>query len=397
MATYLIIIIYIAFICLGLPDSLLGSAWPAMSLELSAGLDTGGIISMVITIGTIISSLLSYKLINRFGTGNVTIFSVLLSAIALVGFSISPSFIWLIVFAIPLGLGGGSVDAALNNYVALNYKPHHMSWLHSFWGIGATVGPVVMGYFMKKNNNWRGGYLSVSMMLFMLITLLFFTRFLWVKTSVSSTKTSSDEENTQEIAGNGSIFKVKGLNLSLLSCFFYCGAEMTAGLWGSSFLVYIKGLSPSTAASWISLYYAGITVGRLLIGFVSMKISSKMLIRAGQLVALSGAILLLLPFSSSLFSLTGLILIGLGCAPIYPSILHETPNRFGQANSQRIMGLQMASAYTGSTLLPPLAGFIAGKINLIVYPVMLLIYIVGMLISSEWINIVLQNKIKQST
>lgn len=392
MATYLIIIIYVAFICLGLPDSLLGSAWPAMSLELNAALDTGGIISMVITIGTIISSLLSYKLIKRYGTGNVTILSVLLSAIALIGFSISPSLIWLIVFAIPLGLGGGSVDAALNNYVALNYKPYHMSWLHSFWGIGATVGPVVMGYFIKKNNNWRNGYLTVSIFLLALITLLFFSRSLWVKTSVTSVKRQSDEEYKSENYENGSIFKIKGLYLSLLSCLFYCGTEITAGLWGSSFLVNIKGLSPATAASWISLYYAGITVGRLLIGFVAMKVSSKLLIRSGQLVALLGAILLLLPFPSSVFSLAGLILIGLGCAPIYPSILHETPNRFGQADSQRIMGLQMASAYTGSTLLPPLTGFIAGQTSLIVLPIMLIFYIVGMLISSEGINIVLQKK-----
>lgn len=392
MATYLIIIIYVAFICLGLPDSLLGSAWPAMSLELNAALDTGGIISMVITIGTIISSLLSYKLIKRYGTGNVTILSVLLSAIALIGFSISPSLIWLIVFAIPLGLGGGSVDAALNNYVALNYKPYHMSWLHSFWGIGATVGPVVMGYFIMKNNNWRSGYLTVSIFLFALIALLFFSRSLWVKTSVTSVKSQSDEEPKSENYENGSVFKIKGLNLSLLSCLFYCGTEITAGLWGSSFLVNIKGLSPATAASWISLYYAGITVGRLLIGFVAMKVNSKLLIRSGQLVALLGAILLSLPFLSSVFALAGLILIGLGCAPIYPSILHETPNRFGQADSQRIMGLQMASAYTGSTLLPPLTGFIAGQTSLIALPIMLIFYIVGMLVSSEGINIVLQKK-----
>ncbi|MGI6084879.1 MAG: MFS transporter [Acetivibrionales bacterium] len=395
MATYLIIIIYIAFICLGLPDSLLGSAWPAMSLDLNADLSNGGIISMVITIGTIISSLLSYKVINKYGTGNVTIVSVLLSAIALIGFSISPSFIWLIIFAIPLGLGGGSVDAGLNNYVALNYKPHHMSWLHSFWGIGATVGPLVMGYFIK-NSNWRGGYSTVGAILFILIVLLFLTRSLWLKTSVSSATETSNEEKEAKQPSNNSIFNIKGLKLSLLACFFYCGTEMTAGLWGSSFLVNSKGLSPATAASWISFYYAGITIGRLMIGFISMKVSSKLLIRAGQLVALSGAILLLLPFPS-VFSLTGLILIGLGCAPIYPSILHETPNRFGQANSQRIMGLQMASAYTGSTLLPPLTGFIAGKTGLIVYPAVLLIYTAGMLISSEWINIVMKEKVKTST
>lgn len=393
MATYLIIIIYIAFICLGLPDSLLGSAWPAMSLELNASLDTGGIVSMVITIGTIISSLLSYKLINRYGTGNVTLVSVLLSAVALIGFSISPSFIWLIIFAIPLGLGGGSVDAGLNNYVALNYKPHHMSWLHSFWGIGATVGPVLIGYFIKKNNNWRSGYVAVSIILFALVTLLFFTRSLWVKNSAeSSSYSSANKEKNGKLGSSSTIFKIKGLKFSLLACLFYCGAESTAGLWGSSYLVNIKGLSTATAASWISLYYAGITIGRLLIGFIAMKVSSKILIRSGQFVALTGAILLLLPFPSTLFSLVGLILIGLGCAPIFPSILHETPNRFGQAQSQRIMGLQMALAYTGSTLLPPMTGFIAGKTSFVVYPIMLVIFITGMFMSSEWINIILQKK-----
>ncbi|NLX64930.1 MAG: MFS transporter [Clostridiaceae bacterium] len=390
MATYLIIIIYIAFICLGLPDSLLGSAWPAMSLELNAHLDTGGIISMVITIGTIISSLFSYKLINRYGTWKVTTVSVLLSAIALIGFSAAPSFIWLIVFAIPLGLGGGSVDAGLNNYVALNYKPHHMSWLHSFWGIGATFGPVIIGYFIKKDNNWRSGYLTVSILLFINIALLFLSRPLWVKTSPLSNDTVCKKA---EKPSSSSMLKNKTLYLSLLSCMFYCGTEITAGLWGSSFLVEEKRLTPGTAASWISLYYAGITIGRLLIGFLAMKIESKVLIRSGQLTALSGAILLLLPFGTSSLSLLGFILIGLGCAPIYPNILHETPNRFGHAHSQRIMGLQMAAAYLGSTLLPPLTGFIARKSGMIVLPVMLIIFITGMLSSSEGINFILHKKI----
>jgi len=407
MATLFLIIIYLAFISLGLPDSLLGSAWTVMRLDLHASLGSAGIISMTISAGTIISSLFSEKLIKRYGTGKITFFSVLATALALLGFSISPSFIWLIVFAVPLGLGAGSVDAGLNNYVALHYKPHHMSWLHCFWGVGATLGPMIMAQNIQKNSNWSNGYFIVSMIQFILVILLFFTLPLWNKVShkseldleIDNIKTKdivTDDIATDDIAikpnSNVSPFRIKGVKMALIAFLFYCGLESTVGLWGSSFLVQMKDLSPATAARWISLYYAGITVGRLITGFITMKVSSKWLIRAGQIFIFIGTVLLLLPFSAG-FSLAGLILIGFGCAPIYPCMLHETPHRFGEAQSQKIMGVQMAVAYTGSTFLPPLLGFIASITSIIILPVFLIVYIIAIFISSERINVMMKDYI----
>lgn len=393
MATFFLIIIYLAFISLGLPDSLFGSAWTVMRHDFNAALGTAGMISMTASGGTIISSLLSEKLIRRFGTGKVTFFSVLTTALALLGVSFAPSIIWIALLAIPLGLGGGSVDAALNNYVALHYKPHHMSWLHCFWGVGATIGPMIMAQFIQNGNNWRRGYLTVSIIQFALVLLLFVTLPMWGRNPKTPEKSedSKDIKSSAVTDGNLPIMKIKGVKMALLSFLFYCAIEYTVGLWGSSYLVNIKDISPATAARWVSMYYAGITIGRLITGFVTMKLSSSRLIRYGQVLLLSGAVLLILPFHS-VFSLIGLILIGLGCAPIFPCMLHETPHRFGEEQSQKIMGLQMACAYTGGTFLPPLLGFIASRTSIVIMPAFVLVYIIAMLISSERINTIMKHK-----
>lgn len=387
MITLILIIIYLAFISLGLPDSLLGSAWPVMQTDLSVGFSSAGIISMIISGGTIISSLLSGKLINRFGTGKVTFVSVTMTAIALLGFSAAPSFIWLCIMSIPLGLGAGSVDAALNNFVALHYKAKHMSWLHCFWGIGATSGPIIMSLFIAKNSGWRKGYFTISLIQFSLVFLLFITLPLWKRFEKNDEDASVDEEkNTEKI----SPLKIPGVKLALVSFVCYCAAEATAGLWGSSYLVN-KGLSPDDAAIGISLFYGGITLGRFLSGFLTMKLNNCMLIRLGQVICIIGAVCLLLPLPTY-FSLVGLILVGLGCAPIYPCMLHETPTRFGTSASQSIMGLQMAFAYMGSTFMPPILGFIASKTSIMIFPYFLLCYMLIMLIGSEKINIFIQKK-----
>lgn len=393
MATFFLIIIYLAFISLGLPDSLFGSAWTVMRHDFNAALGTAGMISMTASGGTIISSLLSEKLIRRFGTGKVTFFSVLTTALALLGVSFAPSIIWIALLAIPLGLGGGSVDAALNNYVALHYKPHHMSWLHCFWGVGATIGPMIMAQFIQDGNNWRRGYLTVSIIQFALVLLLFVTLPMWGRNPKTPEKSEDlkDIKSSAVTDGNLPIMKIKGVKMALLSFLFYCAIEYTVGLWGSSYLVNIKDISPATAARWVSMYYAGITIGRLITGFVTMKLSSSRLIRYGQVLLLSGAVLLILPFHS-VFSLIGLILIGLGCAPIFPCMLHETPHRFGEEQSQKIMGLQMACAYTGGTFLPPLLGFIASRTSIVIMPAFVLVYIIAMLISSERINTIMKHK-----
>jgi fucose permease len=357
-----------------------------MQSDLSVGTSSAGIISMLICGGTIISSLFSAKLINRFGTGKITFISVAMTAFALLGFSISHSFIMLCIIAIPLGLGAGSVDAALNNFVALHYKAKHMSWLHCFWGIGATSGPIIMSLFLADKNGWQKGYLTISIIQFSLVLVLLISLPLW---KYLEKKDQTSSENQELNAKKINPLKIPGVKLALISFVCYCATEATAGLWGSSYLVNYKGLSADAAARGISLFYGGITLGRFLAGFLTMKFNNRTLIRAGQIMCIAGAALLLLP---TYFSLIGLILIGLGCAPIYPAMLHETPNRFGKSESQAIMGMQMAFAYIGSTFMPPILGFLASKTSIIIFPYFLLLCIIVMLIGSEKINLFLNNR-----
>lgn len=401
MATWFLVIIYLAFISLGLPDSLLGSAWPVMQPELNASLDSAGVIAMIIAAGTIVSSLASGKMIEWLGTGKVTLISCLMTAAALLGFSAAPSLMWLLLLAIPLGLGAGSVDAALNNYVAAHYKAHHMNWLHCFWGVGATMGPIIMSFYMADQGSWRGGYTAVAVIQFALVVILFVTLPLWSRIAAVHEQNKAGEEpeaehyrddrNTTGASAKTNIFGIKGVKTTLIAFLFYCGVEMTVGLWGASFLVGTRELDAQTAAAWISMYYGGITIGRLLSGFITLKVNNKILIRSGQLIAMAGGILLLLPLPDS-FLLIGLILIGLGLAPIYPGLLHETPARFGKDNSTRLMGYQMAVAYTGTTLLPPLFGFIAAKTTVAIFPFTVLLFLSLMLMSAENVNRVIRAK-----
>lgn len=403
MATLLLIIIYLAFISLGLPDSLLGAAWPVMQPEFAAPIDTAGWLYMIIAAGTIVSSLASGTILKRLGTGNVTFISCLMTAAALLGFSFAPSLLWLVICAVPLGLGAGAVDAGLNNHVATHYKAHHMSWLHCFWGVGATLGPLIMSGFIAGNHDWRSGYTVIAAIQFGLVVLLFVTLPLWKRVSGSlpaGTSVNQDfQEVQEELATKQSVasekkpspLRIKGVRLTLVSCLFYCGVEATMGLWGGSFLVNVKNLQPAVAAQWVSLYYSGITVGRLITGFITFRVSSHLLIRTGQLTALAGILLLLLPLPV-ICSLAGFILIGLGCAPIYPCLLHETPIRFGKENSQFIMGYQMAVAYSGSTLLPPLLGWIASQTTIAIFPFFVAAYIAAMIAGSERINHIMRTR-----
>lgn len=393
MATFFLIIIYLAFISLGLPDSMLGSAWPVMRLDMDASLGTAGVLSMVIAACTIVSSLLSGTVLRLFGTGKVTLISCILTAGALVGFSWSPSLIWLVLFAIPLGLGAGSVDAGLNSYVAAHYKAHHMSWLHCFWGVGASLGPIIMASFMAGDNlMWRQGYLAVAGIQFLLVIILFATLPLWEKVAKSSKAQRSDQEGQQEheevaAAASGTVksWRVRGVNLALLTFIFYSGVEASVGLWGSSFLVNIKDLPAATAAQWVSLFYVGITVGRMLTGFITFKVNNRMLIRYGQWVALAGTVLLILPLPS-IVSLVGLMVIGLGLAPIFPCMLHETPARFGKGHAPSIIGYQMAAAYTGTTLVPPFLGLLASNSTIGIFPMFIVLFAVAMILCTERLN-----------
>ncbi|MGV3464110.1 MAG: MFS transporter [Heyndrickxia sp.] len=386
MTTFLLVIIYLAFISLGLPDSLLGAAWPVMQLDLGAPLETAGFLFMTVAGGTIISSLVSGKVLKRFGTGKVTFVSVFMTACALLGFHFAPSVVWLYVCAIPLGLGAGAVDSGLNDYVATHYKAHHMSWLHCFWGVGATFGPIIMAQFISVQHSWRNGYSAISGIQFSLVIILLLTLPLWNRVSKVNTKSIKEElEDYNENAKGVKPLQIKGVKLALASFLFYCGVESTVGLWGSSFLVNIKELPAAQAAQWVSLYYGGITIGRFITGFITFKMNNRTLIRMGQIIALVGAAFLFLPLPSN-FILIGFILIGLGLAPIFPCMLHETPTRFGKKHSQTIMGYQMAVAYTGSTFIPPLLGFIASQSTLGILPICIVIFVAAMFLSSENLN-----------
>jgi fucose permease len=365
----LLIIIYLSFISLGLPDSVLGSAWPSMYRTLNVPLHYAGFISMIIAGGTVISSIFSEKLIKRFGTGIVTAVSVFMTAAALVGFSFSRAFLALCLCAIPLGLGAGSVDAALNNYVASHYKARHMSWLHCFWGIGASLGPILMSAFLVHNNSWHSGYKAIGIIQFCLVVLLFISLPLWKNANHQKTAGKSTSIKFVEL------YSIAGVKQVLVAFFCYCSIETIVGLWGSSYLVMEKNISPEIAAQWIALYYIGITAGRFISGFVTMKLSNNQMIRLGQAIIGCGVVVLILPFGNSLL-LPGLFLIGLGCAPIYPSLLHETPNNFGEEYSQAIMGIQMASAYIGTTLMPILFGWLASHLSFTIFPIFIGIMLV---------------------
>lgn len=385
MATFFLLIIYLSFISLGLPDSLLGAAWPVMRQEYGAEFGMAGVINIIIASGTIVSSLTSGYMLKRLGTGKITLISCLMTAAALLGFSFSPSIVWLMVLALPLGLGAGSVDAALNQYVAMHYKAHHMSWLHCFWGVGATLGPLIMAGFIQEHELWRNGYLTVALIQFALVILLLCTLPLWKRMENNGGYTSTEVQDLPASGNRVQPLRMKGVKLTLMTFLFYCGAEASVGLWGSSFLVNVKELPVAVAAQWIAIYYGGITVGRLITGFVTFKVSNRALIRGGLLISMAGAALLILPFPP-MGSLIGLLLLGLGFAPIYPCMLHDTPERFGREHIQKLMGYQMAVAYTGATFLPPLLGWIASQTTISILPFFTAVYIAIMLFGSEKVN-----------
>lgn len=385
MYLLLLAIIYIAFISLGLPDSLLGSAWPVMHKQLEVPLSYAGIVTMIISSGTIISSLMSERVTRKFGAGLVTAVSVFMTAAALFGFSISNSFILLCIWAIPYGLGAGAIDAALNNYVALHYSSRHMNWLHCCWGVGAAISPYIMSYCLIGGYGWNSGYRSVAIIQIILSAFLFISLPLWKKNG-SGSKNGNGEENDTEIVGLRQALKIRGVKLVLITFFGYCAIETTAGLWASSYLVLHRGVAKEIAAQFASLFFIGITFGRFLCGFISDKFGDKQMIRYGLTIITFGIVLIILPIGTNITALAGLIIVGLGCAPIYPAIIHSTPSNFGAENSQAIIGIQMASAYTGSTLMPPVFGVIADNINIGLYPFYLLFFAALMIIMSEKLN-----------
>ena len=374
----LLAIIYISFISLGLPDGLLGAAWPSMAPELSAPISYAGLVAMIISVGTITSSLLSERLTFYLGTGKVTAISVAMTAAALWGFSSCDSFWQLCIWAIPYGFGAGSVDAGLNNYVALHYTSRHMSWLHCMWGVGATVGPYIMGLVLSNGGHWTLGYRSVGAIQIVLSIGLFLSLPLWKERKQEMDK---KQENTKPLTLK-EIFGIPGAKEVMIAFFCYCAIEQTAGLWASSYLNLHKGVAPETAAFFASMFFIGITIGRAMNGFLTIKFSDTQLIRMGMSIVLVGIAVMLLPMGE-IMSIMGLILIGLGCAPVYPCVIHSTPYHFGEDKSQAIIGVQMASAYVGTCLMPPLFGLIANHISVSLMPVYLLAILILMAVMHE--------------
>lgn len=392
MYSLLLAVIYLAFISLGLPDALLGSGWPTMYTQLQVPFSYAGIISMIISAGTIVSSFFSDRLTRKFGAGLVTAVSVLLTAGALFGFSVSDSFYLLCIMAIPYGLGAGAVDAALNNYVALHYSSRHMSWLHCFWGVGAAASPYIMGFCLGKGLGWSRGYFSVSMIQIVITAILFISLPLW-KSRMDEKEGGTEPKGADQAKAVPSkalsfreILRIKGAPYILITFFAYSAMESTTGLWASSYLVQYLLMEPEKAAKFASFFYLGITVGRFLCGFVADKMGDKALIRLGSGIAGAGILLVLIPFPVTTPALLGLVIIGFGCAPVYPAIIHSTPFYFGKENSQALIGIQMAFAYVGSTFMPPLFGTLAARIGIWLYPVFLLVFEVLMVLTSEKLN-----------
>jgi fucose permease len=378
ISTLLLIIIYISFISLGLPDGLLGSAWPTMYKSLAVPLHYAGIISMIIAAGAVVSSLFSGKIINRIGTGIITFISVFMTSVALIGFSLSHEFVALCFWAIPLGLGAGTVDSALNNYVALHYKAKHMNWLHCFWGVGASIGPFIMSAYLVNGDTWTQGYRTIGIIQVCLVIVLLISLPLWSKNAAQKHQTLT---KTNKSVTYRTLLGLPGLKQMLIVFFCYCTIEAVTGLWGSSYLVTRRNVSPENAARWIALFYTGITVGRFISGFMSMKLTNRQMIRIGQVIIACGIAALFLPFNAILAVV--FFTIGLGCAPIFPSLIHETPENFTSNYSQVIIGMQMSSAYIGVTIMPPLFGRLAGYLDFSIFPLFLGIVLIIKIVITE--------------
>ncbi len=373
MFTLLLIIICLAFISLGLPDSLFGASWPIISKSISAPINYVGYLSVIAGSGTVISSFLSGKILKKFSTFSIVFVSVLLTATALLGISYSNSFVELCLWALPLGIGAGAVDSSLNNFVALHYKAKHMNWLHSFWGIGASTGPLIMSFYLLNNQSWNNGYFTIAILQFSLVAILLFSKPLWKKLE---NKNTQEQEENAEIAVDTSykvLFNLMGLKPMLVVFFCYICIESITGIWVASYLVESRGVVPAVATQWVVLFFGGITGGRFLSGFLSSKFSNNQLVTIGHSIIALGIVSIIIPTKITL--VLGVSLIGLGCAPIFPSLLHETPNNFGKKYSQAVMGLQMSSAYVATIVIPPLFGKLAQVTDFSIFP-----FVIGLIL-----------------
>ncbi len=376
MIHLLLAVIYMAFISLGLPDALLGGAWPTIYQQWEVPVSWAGAVYMIISLGTVLSSLMSDRLTRALGAGKVTALSVAATAAALWGFSVSGSFWQLCLWAIPYGLGAGSVDAALNNYVALHYDSHHMSWLHCMWGVGASVGPYIMSHALTGARGWSAGYQTVALIQTVLTIFLFCSLPLWKGKAVSA------EGRSEKALSLGQVLSIRGVKRVIAAFFCYSAVETTVFLWGASYLVLHLGMAEADAARIAGLFYLGMTAGRALGGFLAMRLNDRQMIRLGQAVTALGIVILLLPLGA-VSSAAGMLVLGLGCAPIYPSFIHATPVYFGAERSQAVIGVQMAGAYVATSFMPPVFGLVAQYVSPALLPLYLLLFLAAMVILHE--------------
>lgn len=368
-----IFIIYITYISLGLPDSLLGVAWPDMVGEFHVTYSAVGIISMAIAVCTVISSLQTIRITQKTGTGKLVLSSILLTAMGLIGFAFTKNFFLLIVAALPLGFGAGAIDTSVNNYVSSNLKAYHMNWLHAFWGMGATLGPIIMGVVLDNHFSWRNGYLIIGSIQLILAFILLFSLPLWKQNE----QKVAIEPNKSKLSF-GALLKQKGVMWSLLSFLFYVGIEGTIFLWGSSYLVEVKSVTAASASFILSLFFASITLGRIISGFVTFWLSNPKLLLLSESILLIGICTVAIGRGSILY--IGFILIGLGCAAIFPTMMHETPERFGARNSGAIIGFQVAFGYVGVTILPPLLGILFQRVSMNLFPLFLVGFVLILIV-----------------
>lgn len=450
MPAGLLPIIYLAFISLGLPDSAIGSAWPTMAPSLGAGISWVGVVTMIISAGTIVSSLMSVRVVERFGTGRVTVMSVVLTAAALMGFSQSQAFWQLCLWAVPYGLGAGAVDAALNAFVAVHYESQHMSWLHCMWGVGASGGPMVMAQCLE-HSTWSLGFFVLGGIQVGIALVLTLSLPLWRDRklprasgrragqeaaigaapeaalphaeaahgagarALSGTTAAPEAGEVLGAAAAGAgeapgaaaapgaggtsdctgeklparrtraqLLRIPGVKAVLVSFFCYSAFEATCGNWAATFCTLARGIDAQTAASWAALFYMGITAGRAVSGFISLKVNDRNMIRLGQALIAVALVCVLMPGDTALFA--GLVLLGCGCAPIYPSTIHATPARFGEELALELTGMQMAFAYIGSLAMSPLFGVFAQFFGTWLYPWYLVVFLVGMTVAGERLN-----------